>query len=253
MILLSSGYMKAKYPSDYIVWTDIQIIIAGNNFVMLIYVAGEKRQSCRRGTEGKGKRANRRRNYGNKIQEVLMVDRQEIGRVPDSDDEDAKKDLELKCKMNLEEGGRVARENQQKGRRIWHAIKHIPEDRRLHIRDILDLAVKENVPQVHHPPAEQQVSAQLTPMKSSTSSSATAILQYHQKKRRLCLQKNKTSTSTKSTGAATSTTLPLGHSQERQNLVVTAGAIRASTAIDLDPPDDISFTDNFLFEEDFTD
>ena len=59
--------MKAKYPSDYIVWTDIQIIIAGNNLVMLIYVAGEKRQNCRRGTDGKGTRANRRRNYGNKI------------------------------------------------------------------------------------------------------------------------------------------------------------------------------------------
>ena len=129
----------------------------------------------------------------------------------------------------------------------------MPEDRRLHIRDILDIAGKENVPQVHHPPAEQQVSAQLTHMKSSTSSSATAILQYHQKKRRLSLQKNKTSTLTKSTGAATSTTLPLGHSQERQNLMVTAGAIRASTAIDLHPPDDISFIDNFLIEDDFTD
>lgn len=183
--------------------------------------------------------------------EIPMVDKQEIGRVPDSDDEDAKKDLELKRKMNLEKGRRVARENQQKGSRIWHAIKSMPEDRRLHIRDILDIARKENVPQVHRPPAEQ-VSAQLTPMKSSTSSSASAILQHHQKKRRLSLQKNKTSTSTKFTGAATSTTLPLGHSQERQNLMVTAGAIRASTAIDLDPPDDISFIDNFLFEDDFT-
>jgi len=36
------------------VCTDIQmIIIAGNNFVMKIYVAGEKRQSCGGGTEGK--------------------------------------------------------------------------------------------------------------------------------------------------------------------------------------------------------
>ena len=37
-----------------------------------------------------------------------MVDRQEIGQVPDSDDEDAKKDLELKRKINLEKGRRVA-------------------------------------------------------------------------------------------------------------------------------------------------
>lgn len=101
------------------------------------------------------------------------------------------------------------------------------------------------------PQAEQQVSAKLTPMKSSTSSSSSAILQNHQKKRRLSLQKHKPSTSAKSTGAANNTTL--GHSQERQNLMVTAGAIRASTAIDLDPPDDISFLDNFLFEDDFTD
>ena len=34
--------------------------------------------------------------------------------------------------------------------------------------------------------------------------------------------------------------------------MVTAGAIHASTAIDLDPPDDISFIDNFLFEDDFS-
>ena len=38
-----------------------------------------------------------------------MVDRQEIGQVPDSDDEDAKKDLELRHKMNLKKGRRVAR------------------------------------------------------------------------------------------------------------------------------------------------
>lgn len=179
---------------------------------------------------------------------ISMVDKQEIGRVPDSDDEDAKKDLELKRRMNLEKGRRVARENQQKSSRIWHAIKHMPREGRLHITDILDIARKENVPQ-----AEQQVSGKLTPMKSSTSSSSSAILQNHQKKRRLSLQKHKPSTSAKSTGVATNTTL--GHSQERQNLMVTAGAIRASTAIDLDPPDDnfISFLDNFLFEDDFTD
>ena len=97
--------------------------------------------------------------------EVPRVNRQEIGRVPVSDDEDAKKDLELKCKMNLEKRRRVAQENQQKGSRIWHAIKHMPEDRRLHIRDILDIAGKENVPRPHPPSAEQQVSARLTPIK----------------------------------------------------------------------------------------
>ena len=128
-----------------------------------------------------------------------MVDRQEIGRVPDSDDEDAKKYLELKRKINLERGRRVARENQRKGSRIWHAIKHMSEDRGLHIRDILDTAGKENVPRAHPPPAEQRVSTRLTPMKSSTSSSSTTALQYHQKKRRLSLQKNKTSASTKFT------------------------------------------------------
>ena len=57
--------------------------------------------------------------------EVSVVDRQEIGRVPDSDDDDANKDLELKCKINLEKGRSVAQENQQKGSRIWHTIKHI--------------------------------------------------------------------------------------------------------------------------------
>ena len=94
--------------------------------------------------------------------EVPMLDRREIGRVPDSDDEDAKKDLELKRKINLEKGRRVARENQRKGSRIWQTIKHMSEDRRLHVRDVLDIAAKENVPQAHPSAAEQQVSATLT-------------------------------------------------------------------------------------------
>ena len=121
-----------------------------------------------------------------------MVDRQEIGQVPDSDDEDAKKDLELKRKINLEKGRRVAWENQRKGSRIWHTIKHMSEDRRLHIRDVLDIAAKENLPQAHPSAAEQQVSATLTPLKSSTASSSNSIWRYHQKKNRLALHKKKT-------------------------------------------------------------
>ena len=183
--------------------------------------------------------------------EVPMLDRREIGRVPDSDDEDAKKDLELKRKINLEKGRRVARENQRKGSRIWQTIKHMSEDRRLHVRDVLDIAAKENVPQAHPSAAEQQVSATLTPLKSSTASRSNSILRYHQKKNRLALHKKKTRASTTSTGAATSTN-NFDHSREQQNLMVTAKAIRTSTSIDLDPPDHISFLDNFLFEDDFT-
>ena len=44
--------------------------------------------------------------------EVPKVGHQEIGWVPGSDNEDAKKDLELKRKINLEKGRRVPRENQ---------------------------------------------------------------------------------------------------------------------------------------------
>ena len=108
------------------------------------------------------------------------------------------------------------------------------------------------MPQAHPSAAEQQVSALLTPLKSSTASSSNSILRYHQKKNRLALHKKKTRASTTSTGAATSTN-NFNHSCEQQNLMVTAGAIRTSTAIDLDPPDHISFLDNFLFEGDFTD
>ena len=57
--------------------------------------------------------------------EVPKVGRQEIGWVPGSDNEDAKKDLELKRKINLEKGRRVVRENQGKESRIWHTIKHV--------------------------------------------------------------------------------------------------------------------------------
>ena len=185
--------------------------------------------------------------------EVPMVDRREIGGGggADSDDEDAKKDLDLKRKINLEKGRRVARENQRKGSRIWQTIKHMSEDRRLHVTDVLDIAAKENVPQAHPSAAEQQVSATLTPLKSSTASSSNSILRYHQKKNRLALHKKKTRASTTSTGAATSTN-NFDHSREQQNLMVTAKAIRTSTSIDLDPPDHISFLDNFLFEDDFT-
>ena len=171
--------------------------------------------------------------------------------MPDSDDEDAKKDLELKCKINLEKGRRVARENQQKGSRIWHTIKHMSEDRRLHVRDVLDMAAKENVLRADPSAAEQQVvSAPLTPLKSLTASSLNAVLRSHQQKSRLALHKNKMNASTKSTGAATNTSLR--HSLEQQNLMVTARAILASTAIHLDLPDHISFLDNFLFGDDFT-
>ena len=138
---------------------------------MLIFAAGKKRQSCRRGTEEREQELTEEE-IKKVRSEVSMVDRQEIGRVPDSGDEDAKKDLELKRKINLEKGRRVARENQRKGSRIWHTIKHMSEDRRLHVRDVLDIAAKENVPQAHPSAAEQQVSATLTPLKSSTASSS---------------------------------------------------------------------------------
>jgi len=65
--------------------------------------------------------------------EVPMVGIQDIGWLLDSDD------LELECKINLEMGRRVARGDQQKGSRIWHMIKHMSEDRRLHMRDVLEL------------------------------------------------------------------------------------------------------------------
>ncbi|XP_068728061.1 uncharacterized protein [Montipora capricornis] len=188
----------------------------------------------------------------NKIRsEIPMVGRQEIGRVPDSDDEDAKKDLQLKRKINLENGRRVARENQRKGSRIWHTIKHMSEDTRLHVRDVLDMAGKENVPQAHPSAAEKQVSAPLTPLESSTASSSNAVLRSHQQKSRLALQKNKKSASTTSRGVATCTSL--GHSREHRDLMATAGAIRSSTTIDFESPDHISFLDNFLFDGDFND
>ena len=115
------------------------------------------------------------------------------------------------------------------------------------------IAAKENVPQAHPSVAEQQVSVPPTPLKSSTASSSNSILRYHQKKNRLALYKKKTRASTTSTGATTSTNNYFNHSREQQNLMVTARAIRTSTAIYLDLPDHISFLDNFLFEGDFTD
>lgn len=71
-------------------------------------------------------------------------------------------------------GRRVARGDQQKGSRIWHMIKHMSEDRRLHMRDVLDIEGKKTVPRAHPSAAEKLVSAPLTPLKNSTAISSSA-------------------------------------------------------------------------------
>ena len=71
-------------------------------------------------------------------------------------------------------GRRVARGNQQKGSRMWHMIKHMSEDRRVHMRDVLDIEAKKNVPQAPPSAAERLVSAPLTPLKNSTATSSSA-------------------------------------------------------------------------------
>lgn len=71
-------------------------------------------------------------------------------------------------------GRRVACGDQQKEGRIWHIIKHMSEDRRLHMRDVLDIEAKKNVPQAHPSAAKKLVSAPLTPLKNSTATSSSA-------------------------------------------------------------------------------
>lgn len=117
---------------------------------------------------------------------------------------------------------RVARGDQEKGSRIWHMIKHMSEDRRLHLRDVLDIEAKKNVPRAHPSAAEKLVSASLTPLKNSTATSSSAALRSHQQHSRLAFHKNKKIASSTSTGAATSTRL--GHLQEQRDLTVTASA-----------------------------
>ena len=42
-------------------------------------------------------------------------------------------------------GRRVARGNKQRGSKVWHMIKHMSEDRRVHMRDVLDIEAKKKM------------------------------------------------------------------------------------------------------------
>ena len=106
--------------------------------------------------------------------EVPKVGRQEIGWVPGSDNEDAKKDLELKRKINLEKGIRVARENQGKGSRIWHMIKHVRRQKATCERCIRYCS-KRKCASSSPSSSRKTVSASLTPLTSLTASSSYPV------------------------------------------------------------------------------
>lgn len=91
------------------------------------------------------------------------------------DNEDAKKDLELKRKINSEKGRRVARENQGKRSRIWHTIKHIRRQKATCERCIRYCSKRKCAPSSPSSSRKKKVSASLTPLKSLTASSSYPV------------------------------------------------------------------------------
>lgn len=163
----------------------------------------EKLDSCGRGQGLTKKEIKKIRS------KVPKVGRQEIEWVPGSDNEDAKKDVELKRKINLEKGRRVARENQGKGSKIWHTIKDVRRQKGT-CESCSRYCSKRRCASSSSSSSGKTVRAPLTPLKSSTACSSYPVLRSHQQRSKLALHKNKTSASTTSTeAAATSTSLGL--------------------------------------------
>ena len=85
----------------------------------------------------------------------------EVDKPLNSDDEDAKKDFNLKRKIHLENGRRVARQNQMKGRRLLDKISGMQPAENISVKRLLEIA-GENVHQLR----SRNVS--LTPLDSSS-------------------------------------------------------------------------------------
>ena len=188
---------------------------------------------------------------------IPPVQNQEVGRIPDSDDEEAKEDLARRRNINLANGRRIARSNQQKARRILDAISAKRPGEQLYVSEILDMATK-NVHATHDTARQKQVNradASLTPLKSCSGENAKAVLQSHEKRGRLALNKNARSKAD-STCTATCSSVCARPSRDQADLLFTAGAIRTSATfphpISYVVPDcDLSSLDDFCPQDDF--
>ena len=149
----------------------------------------------------------------------------EVDKPPNSDDEDAKKDFNLKRKIHLENGRRVARQNQMKGRRLLEKISGMQPAENISVKRLLEIA-GENVHQV------RSSNVSLTPLRNSTATNAEEAFRSNERRSRLSLHKKARSACSQST--------------ESESFRVTAGAIRTSATLnDLSIPDVPDF-----FEED---
>lgn len=120
---------------------------------------------------------------------VQPVDLAEVD-VPDSDDEDAQQDLALRRKIYLENGRRIARRNQRRGRRMVDVIQGMDKRRmeEMSVMDLMEMAedgeegAEEGVEQVRQ-------NASLTPLRSSSAANAEAALRSNERRGRLALIK----------------------------------------------------------------
>ena len=146
----------------------------------------------------------------------------------DSDDEDAKRDLALKRKIHLENGRRVARSNQRRGRRIVNAIHGMAQKRMEHttVSQLMEIAgAGEDDEQVRQ-------NASLTPLRSSSAANAEAALRSNEKRGRLALNKGGRVRGTSTNSVSARNVDQRGPSRELESFRFTAGAIRASANID---------------------
>ena len=198
---------------------------------------------------------------GKEIEEIRKnippVQNQEVGRIPDSDDEEAKEDLARRRNINLANGRRIACNNQQKAQRILGAINAKCPGEQLYVSEILNMAT-ENVTAQQETLRQKQVmnraDASLTPLKNCSGANAKAVLQSHEKRDKLALNKNARSKAD-STCTATCSSVHVGPSQDQADLLFTAGTIRTSATfhhpISYVPDCDLSTLDDFCPHDDF--
>ena len=147
----------------------------------------------------------------------------EVDEPPHSDDEEAKKDLDMKRKIYLQNGRRVARQNQIKGRRLLDAINDFQPAENISVRRLQEIT-GENVQQ------ERSSNVSLNPLRNSTSTATNAeeLFRSNARRSRLTLHRKPRSTESESFG-------------------VTAGAIRASATLNnFEIPDVPDFDDDYL-------
>ena len=173
----------------------------------------------------------------NDIQDIRSnippLELREVPKPADSDDEEAKQDFQLKRKIHLEKGRRIARQNQMQGRRLLDFVNSMePTAGEVSAKQLMEIA-SENVPQ-----RNKSSNVSLTPLQSSSATNAKEALRLNERRSRLTLQKK---------ARSCQSAVGRDESSESESFGVTAGAIRTSVTLnDLTIPESLEFSEDCM-------